>query len=203
MLNKEQIINMVNNMLMMFINESNNRKINHDGKLYKNKNNGEWGYCINLDFGEVATYMLENNLKTIIDLGAGIGHGIEILNTMGLQAKGYEIKDSLIKENAHFFGKKLTMLGANESLTIEKKDIMNLTKNDIKDFEVIYLWQPFKDKILLNKFFINLFKIISLNQIILFKKDNILKEKYVKEKYLQQFTDTKIEEYGSLEVFKK
>ena len=205
MLNKEQVINMVNNMLIMFKNANAKDREKQKSRLYNNrgKGNGEWGYIINFHFGEVAAYMLENDFKTIIDLGAGVGHGIEILNLIGLEARGYENEDELIMENAKFFGKKLTLLGGDESLTIRKKDIMSLTTNDIKEFEVIYFWQPFKDEILLNKFLINLFEIISPNQTILFKKDNDSYYRKGNGNYLQQFTDTKIERYGTLEVFKK
>ena len=44
-------------------------------------------------------YMKENGLTTLIDLGAGEGHPIELLNDLGFDAKGYEIEDELIDVN--------------------------------------------------------------------------------------------------------
>lgn len=150
---------------------------------YQEKDNGEWGYVINNKFGDVVDYMLENDFTKIVDLGSGVGHGIELLHRMGFYARGYENEDILIQENNIVFGKKLHSL-------IQNKNVMTLTTSDIKDFEVLYCWDPFKDEKLKKKFMHNLIDIMLPGQVIL--------NKSVKELGLKEFTS-----YRSLNVFMK
>jgi len=198
MITNEEAVNIFNGFFEQIIKPYRHKADN----IYKDKGNGEYGYHINRYFGHVFSYMLEHNLNSIVDLGAGVGHGIEILKIFGYKVKGFENEDQLIQENANIFGKKV---GMNKfgSVTIEKKDLRNLNKSDIEGFEIIYMWQPFKDKELLNSFLSKVINMIDSNQTILFRKSN---QKYYDGDnpfYLQQFTDKEIKMHETLEVLKK
>jgi len=141
-----------------------NRETHTRESLYFNKGNGQWGYYLNVDIEKVIDYLNKNNLKTVVDLGAGEGHIVELLNEMGFQAKGYEIEDVLIENYNKEFGKG----------NVTKKDIMYLTVEDIKEFEVIYFYQPFKDIGLMDNFLTNL-KNVMTNQTYIFQSDGYRK----------------------------
>ena len=157
-------------------------------EIYHKKSNGQWGYYINPHFDQVVEYLNEKNLKKVIDLGAGEGHVIELLNDMGFQAKGYEIEDELIEQYHQKFNKD----------NIIKKDIMFLTTDDIKDFEVIYFYDPFRDLELKKNFLIYITNIVIPDQTIIYKheKDRI-------KNYLSEVTGLKTEVYHFLEIFRK
>ena len=171
-------------------NASNNQK-KKTNNLYFDKGNGQWGYVINMGFGAVLTYMMENNLKSLIDLGAGVGYSVEVSNDMGFKAKGYEIEDKFIEEHNNIFNNN----------NIIKKDIMTLKTQDIKDFAVIYIYQPFRDRTLMREFLNNLINILVSDQIILYKNDGV--KPLNDNPTLEEISNKKTEFYHELEVFKK
>lgn len=132
-----------------------------ENPLYRNKGNGQWGYYVNEDFGDVVNYMNEHNLTSLVDLGAGEGHIVELLNDMGYNAKGYEIEEELIDKYHENFSRN----------NVFQKDVMDITKEDIEDFQVIYMYQPFSDRTLLKKFLHRLINEMNVDQTIVYKDE--------------------------------
>ena len=74
--------------------------------------------------------MIQNNLSSIVDLGSGHGHVLEICRRLGWKVKGYEI-DPLIVREAYDF--------------VELKDVENIEEDHIYCFDMIYMYGPFMD----------------------------------------------------------
>jgi hypothetical protein len=126
----------------------------------------EWGYYINPDFGDVVQYMVENDLNSFIDLGAGAGHIMEIMRLAGYKVRGYENEPALIEEY------EATFLAKHHNNFLFEKDIMTLSTEDIRGFEVLYAWQPFRDLSLLNIFIDKTISIMTPDQVFLLKVNN-------------------------------
>lgn len=123
------------------------------------KNNQEFGYYISYDVYDIAVTLNKLKKTKVIDLGCGAGILMQILNTLGFRTKGFEIEDSLITR-ARFI-----------TNNIFKKDITEITTEDIKDYEVLYFWEPIPGDALSRKFVANLEKVMLPGQMIIYKPD--------------------------------
>ena len=137
------------------------KEYSREEPLYYDKENGEWGYVINMQFHKVVDYMLARNLSSIVDLGAGIGDCLEICRKLGFKVKGYEIEDILVTRHL----KEMT------KVFVEKKDIWHLTNSDIQGYQVIYAWSPFKNEELKDQFINKVKEIMSNDQIFIYMED--------------------------------
>ena len=124
------------------------------------KNKGQYGYYISEYCGSLVILMKRLKLKSLLDLGSGPGLILNPIkrNVPHSRCVGYEIEEELVN-----IGNSISYL------PILRKDILKITKEDIKDFQVIYFWEPLKDEVLAKKFVENLSKIVIPNQIICYK----------------------------------
>lgn len=92
-----------------------------------------------------------------LDLGSGPGLIFEMM-PKNFKCFGYELN------------KRLANLGRAMGLNIRIKNILELHRNDIKDYDVIYMFEPLIDKQDREYFARSLSKIVSDNQIVIYKQ---------------------------------
>lgn len=123
---------------------------------------GEYGYYMSGFIRDLYVIMNRLKLTKLLDLGSGPMIGLMPLHNRGIICKGFEIEDNFINL-------------ANRLLyynSCVKKDILKITKSDIKDYEVIFFYEPFCSKKLSKQFIQNLSKIVSKEQIIVYNQAN-------------------------------
>ena len=149
-------------------NEDNNSYIVKNGQ-YKYYNNS---YVLNL-----IKFLEINNINSFLDLGCGAGILLRMVNlyNINLKLKGYEIEDNLIS-----ICNKL-----NYKEPAIKKDILKLKVDDIKDYQVLYFWEPLYNKDLAKKFVTNLAKIIQPNQIIVYYQSGSISDYLIQNKKIE------------------
>jgi hypothetical protein len=129
--------------------------------LFNNsKQNGEYGYYVSLDssFKNLCKIVELLDIKKFCDLGAGSGILLKALIYFKQMRKiiGYENEKILVDNSMNDY--------------VKLKDIFDLTITDLKDFECIYFWEPFKSDELANKFVNHLSKVTSKGQIIIYRE---------------------------------
>ena len=125
----------------------------HDHKMEKVcrkskfKYEDSYPYICNDYIGIVGSFMKKLGLNSVVDLGCGLAFGILCLEKeFNFKVGGYDInKDLLIGLDSERF---------------KEKDILKLTTDDIKDYEVIYFYDPFITIYMKYKFIENLIKIM-------------------------------------------
>ncbi len=122
-------------------------------------NRGYYPYIANDDIGLVGIYMQKLGLKSVVDLGCGLGFGMLLLrDKFGVEVGGYELDSELLskipKKDKHLF---------------KEKNILDLTKDDIKDYQVIYFYDPIYNTESRKRFIDNLSNIMSEGQYLIFK----------------------------------
>lgn len=122
------------------------------------RSDSAYGYYINENFGAVVDYMIKKKKSSLVDLGAGAGHCLLLLHGMGYTVKGYEDDRMLIETHIKLRGN-----------NIEQKDIWNLTVEDIKDYQVIYFYQPFKSTVKMKKFIKLVLELKQKKQVVLYQ----------------------------------
>ena len=159
-------------------------KASQSGKV---DNRDEYGYFINESIIDVYRLMRKFHLVTMIDLGCGTGHVMEALQNLNIRVKGFEIESTLIK-----------YADRNVKRYIKKKDITKLIKEDIKNSEVIYFWEPIASPTLAKTFIDNLVPLLTKSQYIIQRTSGCM------ETLLRQHKTLKyIGRYNSTNVFKK
>lgn len=130
-----------------------------DNKIdYTVKKNGEFGYYCNTNIIPVIKYIETNDIKSVLDLGSGCGIFLKVLKQYtNIEIMGYEIDNILVNLANKFHVPTL------------KKNIITLKKSDIEKYQLIYFWEPLADDELAKKFANNLVKILSKDQIIIYK----------------------------------
>lgn len=88
-------------------------------------------YAPNFQFWEVIMYMIENNLNSIVDLGAGIGHNLEMCRRLGMTVRGYETDVRLIHSAFDF---------------VTPLDVEQIKPEDIAGFDVVYAFGPTRNQ---------------------------------------------------------
>ena len=124
--------------------------------IYTGKKNGQWGYYPSKMAPNVAILMRKYGLHSIVDLGSGAGLFLLTMKHLGYETKGIEIEESLVKLS-HSLG-----------ISTQQKDILKLTKPDIKKFGCIYFWEPLRETALCEKFVENLAKVVTKGQYIIY-----------------------------------
>lgn len=164
-------------------NIKNNNNIDYTVKTGKNK--GQYGYYVSKYCGCLAVLMKRLQLTSLLDLGSGPGLILNPIkrNIPNSKCVGYEIENDLVN-----IGNCISRL------PILKKDILKITQEDIKDFQVIYFWEPLRDQQLAKRFVKNLSKIVVPNQVICYKRvwfiENFLTKdpKFVQIPYLYNYS---------------
>lgn len=150
---------------------------NVDNNSYIVKN-GQYKYYNNINVLSLIKFLELNNIKSFLDLGCGAGILFKILNyyNNNLKLKGYEIEDNLIEicNKLNYYGSAV------------KKDILKLSIDDIKDYQVLYFWEPLYNTDLAKKFVTNLAKIIQPNQIIVYYQSGSIGNYLEKNKKIEQ-----------------
>lgn len=134
-------------------------KYKHDPdfrRLYhkpKKCDGGEYGYYISSHMSHILNFMRLLGIKKICDVGCGFGVAVKTLLTEDdtLDVRGYDNEDYLIK-----------IAGDNRFVT---KDALKLQKGDLLIDELVYLWEPFRDKKMSLSFVNNLANITETGQI--------------------------------------
>ena len=88
-------------------------------------------YSPNYYFHQVICYMLENRLKSIVDLGAGIGHNLEMCRRLGMKVQGYENDPELLKYAFPF---------------VDPADVTRINPSQIHGFDVVYAYGPTRNQ---------------------------------------------------------
>jgi 2-polyprenyl-3-methyl-5-hydroxy-6-metoxy-1,4-benzoquinol methylase len=149
---------------------------NKDNNSYIVKN-GQYKYYNNPYVLNLIKFLKLNNIKSFLDLGCGAGILFRILHIFNyeLKLKGYEIEDNLIEICNRL----------NHTKPAVKKDILKLTIDDIKDYQVLYFWEPLCDRKLAEKFVTNLAKILQPNQIIVYYQSGSIGDFLVENKKIE------------------
>lgn len=125
----------------------------------RKENNQEFGYYLTYNVYDLAVTLNKLKKERVIDLGCGVGILMQVLNTLGFRTKGFEIEDCLITRAGYITN------------NVHKKDITEITTEDIKDYEVLYFWEPIPGEALSRKFVENLEKVMLPGQMIVYKPD--------------------------------
>ena len=179
----------------LFRNQSLKNKSLHYTSKREGKNKGQFGYYFNSHLIDLLLFMWEYNLKSIVDLGAGVGHLIMILYEFGFSVGGYEIEKDLILE-----GIKIHQSHILENC-LKEKDILILTKIDLRQFEVIYFWEPFSDERLVKKFVDNLISRMKKNQYIAYRQSGRIGDELIK--YVEKGQLKRFPSIGLLDIYQK
>jgi len=166
----------------------NRNKIDYDIKK-DGKNKGQWGYYITNNLYELMYELQKNNINSLFDLGAGVGHLVLLLNSFGINAKGIEIEEELVNRSKLLIN------------NITQNDIFNLTQNDMNKDESLYFWDPFYDKVLIEKFVKHLENIMIKDQLIVFQ--NVKISKYLLNSKSFKLISTDDNELPSIYVMRK
>ncbi len=160
-----------------------NEKCNHhidDHKAY--------GYFISRTVSEL--YLLLNELKvnSLLDLGCGMGIILKILTQLSefdeerkqrLILGGIEIDETLVK-----YSKLIYEYG------VKQGDILKLSKEDIKGYDVIYMWEPLIYEEHIKKLHDDLFKLMDVNQKIIFCPGGRMISYFENSKYFKSYNST-------------
>lgn len=141
--------------------DPNARALYHQPKDLSSNNGGEFGYYITPSISALFLLIQELKVKSFLDLGAGAGILLLTLNALveDLRVHGYENEVELIRQHTTWLGGRV----------ITRKDILTLNKEDIKYFQALYFWDPFRDFKLTQQFINNLASIMDKKQIIINK----------------------------------
>lgn len=114
---------------------------------------GEYGYYVSSNMSHILNLMQILGIKKICDVGCGFGVAMKSLLSEDdtLEIRGYDNEEYLIK----IAGDK----------RFEVKDALKLQKGDLFIDELVYLWEPFRDKKLSQQFVNNLASITESGQI--------------------------------------
>ena len=170
---------------------------NEDNNSYIIKN-GQYKYYNNTYVLNLIKFIKLNNIKSFLDLGCGAGILLKILHIFNyeLKLKGYEIEDNLIEICNRL----------NYTKPAVKRDILKLTIDDIKDYQVLYFWEPLYDRKLAKKFVTNLAKILQPNQIIVYYQSGSIGDFLIQSKkieYMGNFYNYKIFRLKQTKTIKK
>ncbi len=125
--------------------------------VYKEK---YYSYIPNLYIGAIGIYMKCLGLNSIVDLGCGEAFGVlSLKNKLGFKVGGYD------------FNKKLLSKIPVENKNFKFKDILTLKPKDIKDYEVVYFYDPIYKKELKKIFIDNLIDIMYSGQYLMMRDD--------------------------------
>ena len=113
-----------------------------------------WDYDINPHFNEVLQWMEDNDKTSILDLGAGLGDCLMAAKDVGHAVLGFENNPELLKDAPK---------------EIIEKDILKIVKKNLKGYEVIYSWEPFKHPVKAKKFIEMVFKKLHKGQVLIYK----------------------------------
>lgn len=140
----------------------------------------EYGYFVN---SRTTLFTLTRvlNIRSLVDLGCGAGVLISCLEDYIFKVKGYDNEKDLVDI--------ANKISRNKELA-ELKDITKLTKDDIKNFDAVYFWEPIIDEKMATKFVKNLLKVMKKDQYIFYynsgKIGRLLEEHGVKKGIISQ-----------------
>ena len=107
----------------------------------KGEEDSEWGYYHTLDLYGLNDILKELGCKSVIDLGCGAGLLMAQLKCINpdLLVSGIDNEPALVEIAKNF-------------IPVKQGDIMNLSKENIRMFDAVYMWCPLKDKVKTKKF---------------------------------------------------
>lgn len=176
--NNKLVGSTINKMILFIIKEYIKNKSHLDYTIKEEgPNKGQFGYYINKKMGSFIEKMLNHNIKSVMDLGAGYGHFVAVASKFLDYSCGIEIEEELISKS------RLTR-------DIEHKDIFDLTKEDVKEIEALYFYEPFHSKDLSEKFVEHLMLIMYEGQKIFYRTSN----ENDFSSYTYRFLDKKVKE---------
>lgn len=140
-------------------------------KVYRcGKKDGEWGYypsdpyiiknIVNFLSSQPYDSVAYDSTLSFCDLGSGAGILLAVLKDIfpKLTVKGFENERTLIKISK-------SILPEN---AIVYKDLMLIKEKDIKEYSILYSWEPMRDDEKLKKFFEVLAKAMNKNQLFIY-----------------------------------
>lgn len=123
-------------------------------------NKGQFGYYVTEDVASIIGIMKAVKAKSILDLGSGPGLILKTIRTFTkFEVSGYDNERELVEIGNHILGYD----------TLKLKDILTVTTQDIGKFDVLYFWEPLRDRELCEKFVDNLSKVTVKDQYIIYK----------------------------------
>lgn len=134
-------------------------KYKHDQKfrkLYhnpKNSSGNEYGYYVSGYMSHILNLMQILGIKKICDVGCGFGVAMKVL----------EMEDSSIDVRGYDNEEYLIQLANDKRFVV--KDALKLQKGDLLEDELVYLWEPFRDKKISLNFVNNLASITKSGQL--------------------------------------
>jgi hypothetical protein len=144
----------------MLIIEEYTERYKHDSQfreLYhkpKKSFGNEYGYYVSGYMSHILNFMQIMGIKKICDIGCGFGVAMKTLLTEdnSIEVRGYDNEPYLVElaGEKHF----------------QVKDALKLQKGDIEENELLYFWEPFKDKKMSAKFVDNLASVVNTGQIL-------------------------------------
>jgi 2-polyprenyl-3-methyl-5-hydroxy-6-metoxy-1,4-benzoquinol methylase len=162
-------------------------------QIKQGNNQGQFGYYFNSGIAGLIVFMLANEFSSVVDLGCGPGDTLQILEKYGMRVKGFEIEPDFIRMSEQVY----------PSMTcIEQKDICKLDKVDIRDYQVIYFWEPISDYLQCKKFVSNLVEIMNSNQIIFMKPNGYILDILSAHSRVEEITNGRGSYFGH-KIFKK
>lgn len=138
---------------------------NSDALCYQRKNEEkEFGYYISYSFGLLYILMMRLKIYSLFDIGSGPGLGLKAIDWYhDKKSQPCRITLKGCDNELSFYAQ-----GNNLSLNIVLKDMTILTKEDIKNYKILYFYEPLIDRTLCNAFAENLSKIVNKKQIIVY-----------------------------------
>ena len=163
------------------------------GKI-KAENDGEqFGYVLNPYVGILYVLLKRLGKNSLIDLGSGAGLLLAILNAYDKELKlaGIEIEEELlvISDKLH--------------VNAYNKDLLYLQAADIRDYEVVYFWEPFHNSDPGIKFANNLIDCMYPGQILIMRPTGKIINTLSTSKDLKPITDQRLHTFGVYNLFIK
>jgi SAM-dependent methyltransferase len=133
-------------------------------------NRGQWGYFVSRDVYPLLKLLERYNISSLCDLGSGVGIFLRALRDFAwfnLNVTGFEIEPLFVEIANDYF-----------DVRTLKKNILLLKQEEIKEFEVLYIYEPFTSDEVRDNFFDNLLNIMVKGQLFFYKPANSSVDKY-------------------------
>ena len=154
----------------------------------KGTERSEFGFYLTQNFLTIYHILLSLKTKSLLDLGSGPGLLLQSLCSIVNVRVGYEIEDVFVEDGRSVFNQ-----------DIKKKDILTLTKKDVKSFEVLFFYEPFtpynhiqeKENSKPKEFIDNLVNILTKGQYILYDQAGEIGKHILESGAFEQVTYTR------------
>ncbi len=119
-------------------------------------------------------YIEENKVSSFLDLGCGAGLLLKCIKLVlpNIKLKGIELNGDLYQIASRL----LRAYPLSETIELQLKDILTLTKKDIKGYQTLFAYEPLNDKQLSKEFAENLYKIMGPDQVFVLRPVAYMRE---------------------------